>query len=135
MSVVFFNYLALLVSITLPVISIGVLRLSDSLTIVLLIASLSFLMLTTFLLSKAKLYSEKDFRSSHLRNQKAILIVFVVGGIVSSLRLFLKFEQFRLRVDLDTPLLLLASLLWILTVSMLAIGILTFIAQLRKKSP
>lgn len=59
----------------------------------------------------------------HASNQKGILLIFALAGLLGALELFLFYEQFRLRIDIDTPLRIAVILLWFLSVVLIARGL------------
>jgi hypothetical protein len=85
------------------------------------------LVVAAFLGSLARAGNGSGAVAWHLRRQRSVLTVLAVGGVVASLRLLLKYEQVRLRIDLDWPLLIAAALLWALAAALVCAGLLSLL--------
>jgi hypothetical protein len=123
MLLIFCNYIGLLVAVALPVLGFYIFVLPGFLTSLAAFISLGIPVLVAASLSYAIREPEDRSVTMHVRNQKWILLIFVLGGLLSSLHFFLFFEQFRLRLDISTPLHIATSILWLAVVLMIIAGI------------
>jgi hypothetical protein len=124
---VLLGYLALAGAMLLPIIGLGFWQLSD-MTIDWMLLTAMALLIAVFIGSLMHPGHATGVIGRHLERQRAVLTVLAVGGIVVSLRLLIKFQQFRLRIDVDWPLLIAAVLLWLLAAALVCTGLTSLLA-------
>jgi hypothetical protein len=116
------NYIGLLVAILLPVLGFYVFELPDNAASAAALLSVGLTLGVWANLAwptaSANIQVER-----HFGIQKQVLLIFVIGGLLSSLRFFLFYDQFRVRFNLGNPLLVLTSILWLLSVGMILWGL------------
>lgn len=117
------NYGLLAIAMLLPMLAFGAFRVPPAWASIASWLSLAAMLAVGTSLSKLPSAGTWNAAAGQIAIQKRILVLLVIGGLLSTLRLFLVFEQFRLRVDLDTPLLVASAAVWIASVAYLIIGV------------
>ena len=134
MVALFGNYIAIILALLLPITSLKFIRLPDSLTTLCFVVSVVLLLLAARVLSNKALVRGGAPIASHARNQKNIILLLIVGGIASSLHILLKYEQLKLRVNLDTPLLISIVVIWLIVAALLVSGVFLLVIQSIRRS-
>ena len=119
MALVVGSYLGLLCSIALPLFGFYVLDLPGMWTGI--VATISAgLVLGIVLLPKGVTSASADAEvARHFRNQRTVLLIFAVGGILGSLRFFISYRQSIFSI----PLLVATSVLWLVSVILIFRGL------------
>jgi hypothetical protein len=105
-----FNYVALLLAMLLPILALTVVRTPDWLVSAMLFASLAIVVFVGLTVERTGLGEEYE---RHERIQVLILLGLGLGGLLTAARFFLLYEQFRLQIDVERPILYLVFALWI----------------------
>lgn len=108
-----FNYVALLLAMLMPILALTIVRTPDWLVSAMLFTSLAIVVFIGLTVERTGLGDEYE---RHERIQVLILLGLGLGGLLTSARFFLLYEQFRLQIDIERPILYLVCALWIATV-------------------
>jgi hypothetical protein len=125
------NYIGLLVALLLPVLGFYVFNLPDNATSAVAMLSLGLTLAVWVGLAWPGAVSANTEVERHFGIQKQVLLIFVIGGLLSSLRFYLYYDQFRVRFNLSEPLLVVTSILWVISVTMILRGLLQSCIALR----
>lgn len=123
MQIVIANYFALLSSMIVPFVGYRYFGSSSGSASVIAIFALAFVLLCFVLFSRTRQEHSAPLIQRHLLIHKSVLIVFALAGLLSALQLFLAFQQFRLRLDIEESLGLVLSALWLGTIVLLVFGL------------
>jgi hypothetical protein len=122
MGIVLFNYAALLMAMILPWLAFGPFELSRWPTSAAAFVSLGLVVAVVWNQFRARARQPTAEMTKHLDNQRSVIFVFVIGGLVGAFHLIWYYEQFRWRVDMNTIVQMLSWILWLLAAMMVVTG-------------
>jgi hypothetical protein len=122
------NYIGLLVAIGLPVLVLRVLSLSNNVTSTALVLSAVLTAMVMFLVKKISAPANSAIER-HLKIQKNLLLLFVVGGLSGTLVIFALYGQLKSALDVVT------LILWLVSVAIILLGIFRSCRELIGRRP
>lgn len=134
MAIIIVNYVALLHSMALPLVAFYLAEPGSWMTSIAALLSLAMLLLVLVLFRWAGAQARDPDFETHKTNQKRILLLFAIAGLLGSLDLLLFYEQFRLRIDIDTPLRIALGGIWLVALSLIVTGLSTTLHRLWRPS-
>jgi len=115
-------YALQILAVAMPVTAFALFRTNNTVLSIASLFALLLICIAAYLLTLDTLKQKWRQVSSHVRTLQWVLVTCAVAGLLSSLRLFALYEQFRLPFRIDLPLQLVVSALWLAVVATLLSG-------------